>query len=609
MSDLDQGKDREFHKYSVEELYQLLETSSQGLDDREALLRQEKYGGNLLAEPKKKSMLVVFLSNFIHLMALLLWVSGAIAFIADMPQLGLAIWLVNIINGIFSFSQERKADEATEALKNMLPAHVRVIRNGQEEKILAEDLVIGDLILLQEGDKISADARLVETSDLQVEQSALTGESNPIRKSQDPILILGLTKAEMNNLIFAGTSVSEGNGKAVVTATGMDTEFGKIAYLTQNLEEEDSPLELELNRLTKQISLISISIGTIFFLLSVFFVKESLVASFIFALGMIVAFIPEGLLPTVTLSLARAVERMSKKNALVKKLSSVETLGSTSVICTDKTGTLTQNEMTVSNLWTLDREYKVTGVGYESVGKVLDGDREVNGEDDKKLGLLLSGAALCSNAKLLPREEGKGFTVLGDPTEACLRVVAEKADLDMDLVSKKYPRIKELPFESRRKRMTTIHRLRSEEGESRIAFTKGAPKEIGEICKTYLKGDQELPMDQETFERIMEANDSYARNGLRVLALAYRDLSGDSYPGLSEYKVENVERDLVFVGLVVMADPPRPEVKEAVERCRAAGIRVVMITGDYGLTAESIAKRIGIVKKDNPKLISGLELE
>lgn len=604
-----------FQKYKVEELYKVLGTGETGLSQEEAKKRQEEFGKNILAEPKKKSVILVFLSNFIHLMALLLWVSGIIAFIADMPELGIAIWLVNIINGVFSFSQERQADEATEALKNMLPAYARVIRNNEEVKILAEDLVVGDIILLQEGDKVSADARLIETSDLQIEQSALTGESNPIRKSKDPILVEGLTKSEMTNLVFAGTNVSEGNGKAIVTEIGMDTEFGKIAYLTQNLEEEESPLDKELERLTKQISIIAISVGILFFLTSLFFVKESLAGSFIFALGMIVAFIPEGLLPTVTLSLARAVQRMSKKNALVKKLSAVETLGSTSVICTDKTGTLTQNEMTVSNLWTVEKEYEVTGVGYAAVGEVVDGDKKVVGKENDNLNLLLSGAALCSNARLLPPdEESANYTVLGDPTEACLGVVAEKAGLNMDEIKKDYPRIRELPFESRRKRMATIHELpegKAVDEFSRIAYIKGAPKEIVEISSKYYLNGEEYDIDSEISKKIMEANDSYARNGLRVLAVAYRKLGKKNgrHPAVSEYKVENVEEDLVFVGLVVMADPPRPEVAEAVRQCREAGIRVVMITGDYGLTAESIAKRIGIVEKENPKVLSGVELE
>lgn len=601
------------YKFPVNKVLEVLGTSPQGLTQAQAEENQKVQGKNLLEEKKKKSVLLVFLSNFVHLMAVLLWVGGAVAFLAGMPQLGIAVWLVNVINGVFSFWQEHRAGKATEALRNMLPSYARVIRDGEEQKILAEDLVIGDIILLEEGDKISADARLIETSDLQVDQSTLTGESNPVRKIKDAVLKEDLTKAEIPNLIFAGTNVSEGNGRAVVLEIGMKTEFGKIANLTQNMEKEESPLQKELNRLTKQISIIAISFGVFFFVAAIFFVKQPVASAFIFALGMVVAFIPEGLLPTVTLSLAMAVQRMSKRNALVKKLSSVETLGSTSVICTDKTGTLTQNEMTVSNLWLAKKQFEVTGVGYSAKGDVLLNGKKVTAKEDEDLKMLLTAATLCSNARLLPpNEESPRYTVLGDPTEACLGVVAEKAGIDMPKQVMATPRLRELPFESRRKRMTTIHELEKQiEGTKRIAYVKGAPKEVMKLSEFIRVNGEVQAMTEDMRGEIMEANDRYARNGLRVLAVAYRLLHReDNLPvAMSAYTPEIIEQNLVFVGLVVMADPPRPEVAAAVEECRHAGIRIVMITGDYGLTAESIAKRIGIVKEANPRVVSGLELE
>lgn len=601
------------YKLPVNKVLEELETSFQGLTQMQVQENQKKYGKNLIEEKKKKSIILTFLSNFIHLMAILLWIGGAIAFIAGMAQLGVAIWLVNVINGIFSFWQEFRAEKATEALKTMLPSFVRVIRDGQEQKILAEALVPGDIILLEEGDKISADARLIECSDLQVDQSTLTGESNPVHKTKDPVLSDDLTRAETPNLIFAGTSVSEGNGKAIVVEIGMKTEFGKIAGLTQTMGNATSPMQKELNRLTKQVSVIAISSGTFFFLAAVFFVKEPIASSFIFALGMIVAFIPEGLLPIVTLSLAKAVQRMSKRNALVKKLSSVEALGSTSVICTDKTGTLTQNEMTVCNLWLAEKEYEVTGVGYGPVGEIISNGQKFTADDDKDMKSLLIGAALCSNARLLPpNEESTRYTVLGDPTEACLGVAAQKAGIDMSKQSELTPRLRELPFESRRKRMTTIHQLeRQVDGTNRIAYIKGAPKEVMKLSEFICVNGEVQPMAEKMREEIMEANDKYARNGLRVLAVAYRLLhKEDDIPtAMSAYTPEIIEKNLVFVGLVVMADPPRPEVAAAVSECHNAGIRIIMITGDYGLTAESIAKRIGIVKGSNPRVVSGLELQ
>ncbi|MFV0393686.1 MAG: cation-translocating P-type ATPase, partial [Coprobacillaceae bacterium] len=386
-------------KLKVDEVYARMQTSEMGLSALEIADRQKKYGKNIISETKQKSVLLVFLGNFISMMAILLWFGGLIAIFADMAELGIAIWLVNIINGVFSFWQEFRAGKATDALKKMLPSYARVIRDGQEQQILAEDLIIGDIVLVEEGDKISADARLIESTDLQVNQSALTGESNPVRRNHEAVLEENLTRFEVPNLIFAGTSVSSGSAKAVITAIGMETEFGKIANLTQNMKEEKSPLQKELDNLTKQISIIALSIGIFFFVAAVFFVQDPIAKSFIFALGMVVAFIPEGLLPTVTLSLAIAVQRMAKEHALVKKLSAVETLGATSVICSDKTGTLTQNEMTVSHVWLPTKEFEVTGLGYSNEGKILSNNQETTVQQNKDLELLLTGASLCINAR------------------------------------------------------------------------------------------------------------------------------------------------------------------------------------------------------------------
>lgn len=594
------------------QVYNALDSAPSGLTAEQVQTRQAQYGKNQIETQKKRSPVLLFLANFTHLMAILLWIAGIIALLAGMPQLAVAVWMVNVINGVFSFWQEFRAGKATEALRKMLPSYVRIIRHGQEQKILAEDLVPGDVMLLEEGDRISADARLITCSDLQADQSTLTGESNPVRKTADAVLKTGLARAEIPNLVFAGTSVSEGNGTAMVTQTGMKTEFGKIANLTQEMGADKSPLQKQLDRLTKQISVIAISFGVSFFLAAFFFVCEPLAPSFIFALGMIVAFIPEGLLPTVTLSLAMAVQRMSRRNALVKKLASVEALGSTSVICTDKTGTLTQNEMTVSHLWLAGREFEVTGTGYAPVGEVRENGRTITADNDADLRLLLSAAALCNNARLLPPNNEFGrYTVLGDPTEACLGVAAQKVGVDPHALAEHTPRLRELPFESRRKRMSTIHQLETPvENASRIAYIKGAPNEIVRLSTFIRIAGKTEPMTEELRTQIMEANDRYARGGLRVLGVAYRLLRPqDGLPiALSAYTPETIEREMVFIGLTVMADPPRPEVAAAVEQCRRAGIRIIMITGDYGLTAESIAKRIGIVRGEHPRVVSGIDL-
>ena len=595
-------------KLGVSEVYSALKTGEGGLNAGEAQDRARESGKNVLPSQKGRPMIWNFLSNFTHLMAVLLWVAGAIAMIAQMPELAIAVWLVNIINGLFSFWQEFRAGKAIEALKKLLPAYVRALRDGREEKLLAEDLVPGDVILLSEGDRISADARVVEDNDLRVNQSTLTGESNPVRKNSDEVLRGDLSHVEMPNMVFAGTTVSSGTGRAVVCGTGAHTEFGKIANLTQNLKEEPSPLQKEIGNVTKKISVIAVSIGAFFFVLAILLARSNPAAAFITALGMVVAFIPEGLLPTVTLSLAMAVQRMAKRNALIKRLSAVETLGCATAICTDKTGTLTQNEMTVSNLWMDGSDMEITGVGYDAAGgKILKGGQPVR--QDKDLSELLTAASLCCNARLLP-PDGKSprFTVLGDPTEAALLVAAQKDGLDLKQMNTNIPRLRELPFDSGRKRMTTIHQAA---GEPRVAFVKGAPKEVLELCTRRKHGGTDVPMTEEDFRGIMAVNDEYARKGLRVLAVATRTLTGDAAlpVSLSEYTPELVERDLTFRGLVAMVDPPRPDVANAVKECHNAGIRIIMMTGDYGLTAESIARRIGIVEGDHPRIVTGIELQ
>jgi magnesium-transporting ATPase (P-type) len=355
---------------SVQEIYSRYSSGPSGLDPTECLHRLTIYGKNTLIRSKKKSVYIRFFANFTHLMAILLWIGGIVALIAHMPQLAAAVWMVNIINGLFSFWQEFRAEKAADALMQLLPVKVRVIRNGVTIEIAAEDLVPGDLMVLAEGDHISADGRLVEASELRIDQSTLTGESHPVKKTADPSYETDISKIEYQNLVFAGTNVVSGTGLAIVTTTGMTTEFGKVAHLTQGIEEEKSPLQQEMVHITRMVTIVAVSIGILFFIMLMTLTTVTLAESFIFALGMIVAFVPEGLLPTVTLALARGSQRMAKRNALIKRLSAVETLGCTSVICTDKTGTLTQNEMTITRIWIPGSFFSVTGVGYGPEGEI-----------------------------------------------------------------------------------------------------------------------------------------------------------------------------------------------------------------------------------------------
>lgn len=609
------------------EIYSFLQTCENGLSADEAQSRLKEYGPNKLAEAKKKSPLIKLLKNFTHLMAILLWVGGIVGIIAKMPQLTIAIWMVNVINGLFSFWQEFRAEKATDALKKLLPTYTRVLRDGIEQKILAEELVPGDLMLLTEGENISADCRLVEQAVMRTNQSTLTGESRPVAKIADGVLQDGITYTEIPNLVFAGTSVATGTGKAVVISTGMKTEFGKITHLTQEMKEELSPLQIEMKNVTRIVTVIAVLVGVAFFIMSVLLAGITVAESFIFGMGMIVAFVPEGLLPTVTLALAMGTQRMAKRHALIKKLSAVETLGCTTVICTDKTGTLTQNEMTVRYLWIptnlrkanvpteMGRVLRVTGTGYEPSGEIKSDDGKTVTGDDAELSLLIKAANLCNNSRLIPpeeREKGR-WQILGDPTEGCLRAIVNKAQLNLAAIESNYPRIHEIPFDSQRKRMATIHlqevnRIAASNKaailKNRVAFVKGAPKEVLDLCVTVLSGGNEISLSREEIEEIMKVNDQFAREGLRVLAVAQRNLPET----IIEYTPDTVEEKLTFLGLIAMMDPPRPEVADAVEKCHTAGIRIIMITGDYGLTAESIARRVGIVRGENPRIITGFEL-
>ncbi|HEU5315471.1 MAG TPA: cation-transporting P-type ATPase [Chloroflexota bacterium] len=599
------------HALPVADVFAAFHTSPRGLTGADAASRLASAGPNVIREVHGRPLALRFAANFTHLMALLLWIGGAIAFVARLPQLGVAIWAVNLINGAFSFWQEYKAEKATAALRRLLPRTARVIRDAREQRVPAETLVPGDLLLLEAGDRVSADARLIEDAELQVDQSTLTGESRPTHKVSRPVLETGGARAELPNLVFSGTCVAAGSGRAVVVATGMATEFGRIAHLTQTVGESPSPLQKELANVTRAVSAVAVASGVLFFVLAVALAGVDLAESFVFAMGMIVAFVPEGLLPTVTLALAMAVQRMVRRHALVKRLSAVETLGCTSVICTDKTGTLTQNEMTVRGLWMPapardgappGRWLTVGGAGYESTG-ALEQEGAPLATVDGDLALLLAAGALCTNARLLPpNAEACHWTVLGDPTEAALQVVARKGGLDLEQLLAQSPRLAELPFDSQRKRMSTLHAL--VEGTRRL-YVKGAPRELLELCATYRSAGRDVPLDGAVRAAALDANDRFARDGLRLLAVACRDVAAAPGP----LDAAAAERDLTLLGLAAMMDPPRPEVEAAVATCHRAGIRVVMITGDYGLTAESVARRIGIVRGDRPRIVTGRELE
>jgi P-type Ca2+ transporter type 2C len=588
---------------TVPEVYARLMTGPAGLGGAEVAARLARAGPNRLEEVRGRGLVPALLGNLTHVMAVLLWAAGGLALLAELPQLAIAVWTVNLINGVFSTWQEHRAERAVAALRRLLPTAARVLRDGVEVAVTAEELVPGDVLLLAEGDRISADARLVEAHELRVDQSALTGESHPVRRAADALPPGARGPAERGNEVFAGTMVTSGRGKAVVTATGMATEFGAIADLTQGLERELSPLQRELATLSRVVGAIAIGVGLLFFGLAQVLTDLPLGRGLVFALGMIVAFVPEGLLPTVTLALAMGTQRMARRHALVKRLSAVETLGSATVICTDKTGTLTANQMTARTVVVADDRWEVTGTGYGSEGEVRGPDGRRPGPHDGDLLELLRAGALACDARLVPPDDGQErWEVVGDPTEAALLVVAAKAGLDLATANADLPRIGERPFDPGRKRMSTLHRR----DDGLLLCTKGAPQELLERCTTVLVGGAERPLDDAWRERLLARNDELSRDALRVLGVARRSLG----TALRDAPDEVLERDLTWLGMIGMLDPPREAVAAAVATCHRAGIRILMITGDYGVTAESIARRIGLVPPEtSPRIVNGAELE
>jgi len=601
------GIDKEnFLDLSKKDIYLELETSDSGITQTSAQKRLEAYGYNKLKAIRRTSLVLRFMYNFTNLLAVLMWIASGLSFWAGMPEAGWACLIVIFVNAIFSFWQEFKAEKAIDALKKLIPSYARVIRDNTETKVHTSDIVPGDIIIIEDGDNIPADARLIEAHELRVDNSAFSGESKLSHKMAEGFCDgKGFLWLEMPNLIFAGTNVAAGMGKAVVIATGMSTEIGKIAYLTQTVKEELSPLQKEVNRVSKLIAAISIVMGFIFLFVGLVFAKMTFLASVMVAIGIILANVPQGLMPTLTLALAMAVQRMVKRYALIKKLSSVETLGCTNVICTDKTGTLTTNQMSVKKIWIDNKIIEITGSGYDPKGTFSFQGSPLSADELKNdnLDLLFRTAVLCNTAKLVsPSNEQNYWSIIGDPTEGALLTLTQKAGFDDEQQRRDCSLQKRFPFESVRKRMSSINKLPD---GSLCVFVKGAPKEILELSTKIVLGKNVVDMTPSKKSEIIAQLDSFAEDGLRVLGLAYRPFEAKE---LSDVSAEKIEKDLILIGITGMYDPPRPEVKDAVSVCRKAGIRVVMITGDYQITALSIAKQVGIVSSSDPEVITGTEL-
>ncbi|MHC1756488.1 MAG: cation-translocating P-type ATPase [Methanosarcina sp.] len=611
------------HLISLPEFLQRLAVTENGLSEQEATHRLRECGPNILEEAGKESILKRYVRQFRNFFSILLTVGAILSFLGEYLDpgkgniyIGVALVGVVVLNGTFTFVQEYQAAKTMESFRQLLPPHAKVLRDGKVRDILASELVVGDVILLEEGDKVPADGRLIEINTLKVDNSTLTGESEPQLRSLE---CNRSNLLECRNMVFSGTLVQSGNGKAVIFGTGQDTQIGSLATLTEQTVSVDTPIRKELNHFIKIISTIAIFLGITFFLLA-FFIQDVFLASLIFAIGIIVANVPEGLLPTVTLALSLASRRMASRNALIKQLESVETLGSTTVICTDKTGTLTQNRMAVNSLI----------IGFESVEPEKPSTpqesatgQDINGSTKKGLAEKITGsekvidsgakgipvtetpgwnpekihpvfirvAGLCNNAKLY--EAPPGYT--GDPTEGALLVFANSF-VDVKGLQQEYPRLEEFPFDSLTRRMEVV--CRTPEGKLEV-YLKGAPEVVVHMCGSVVESGEVRKLDETRQKELLDRHLRLAEKGERIIALAFRQAEEQKeYTG-----------DFIFLGFIGIVDPPRPEAREAIAKCHAAGIKVVMITGDHPVTAESIARDVGLAGPGKPEIITGDELK
>ena len=574
-----------------------------GLTEDEAGRRLQRYGYNELKKEARISPFTIFMNQFKNILIAILLIAIVLsAVVGELIDAGIIAAIV-IFCAVLGFTQEYRSERALETLKKMLSPTITVLRGGRQEEIPSKELVPGDMLLIEAGDKIPADARLVESHSLMCDEASLTGESVPLSKETEP-LPEDVRVSDRNNIVFAGTTVTYGRGKAVVTSTGMNTEFGEIAKAVTTVKAETTPLAKRTGEIGKWLGIICLSICFLILVISI--VREAfwgqidlrfIMGMVMFAVALTVAAVPEALPAIVTGALAIGMRQMANRNALVRKMPAVETLGCTTVICSDKTGTLTKGEMTVRKIFNRGRMMEVTGVGYTPVGE-LRGSEVIKTADDLPLRLFLLGGILCNDA-VLQEKEGH-WSIKGDPTEGALVVAAEKAGLRPDEMRRENPRIEEIPFSSERKRMTTIHQM---ENGKRVAFMKGAPEVVLERCSRTFEDSRMEELGDVEKAQILKINQEMAQKALRVLGIAYRELQD----GIA-YTEEAIEKDMAFLGLAGMIDPPREDAIEAVKVCKQVHITPIMITGDHKLTAVAIAREIGIYKEGDV-VLTGEELE
>jgi len=613
-----------WHTKTIEEVAEALGTDlKRGLTAQEAQARLEQYGPNELQERPRPSFWKMLLDQFNQFLVLILIVAAIVSFLLGEYLDSGAIMAIVILNAILGVIQESKAEEALAALQKMAAPNAQVLRDGHLLTIPAREVVPGDVVILETGNYVPADVRLVESVNLRIEEAPLTGESVSVEKDAELVLKEDLPLGDRRNLAFMGTVVSYGRGKGIVVATGMNTEIGLIAEMIQSYEEEPTPLQVKLDQLGKWLGIGCLTVCGLVFVIGVLrdtnvamifqpdggplaylnTFKQAIVDMFMVAVSLAIAAVPEGLPAVVTIVLALGMQEMIKRHALIRKLPAVETLGSATTICSDKTGTLTQDKMRAMQMYVDRTILSISGDGYKPVGEFSDNGRPVDLSGYPGSNLLLRAGLLCNDARLEPDPDNDdSWRMVGDPTEGALVVAAAKAGFWREELERDYPRLAEIPFDSERKRMTTIHP--DPKWGNYVAYVKGAPDIIIGLCTKVIEDGQERPLTAERRRRILEVNEALSSNALRVLGVAYRPL-----PEVPKNpSIEEIERDLTFVGLIGMIDPARPEVREAIKVARQAGIKTIMITGDYKNTAVAIAKELDLLTPDG-RVLTGAELD
>jgi len=601
-----------YQKTAAETAVELNTDLENGLPPEAAEARLEQYGPNELEERGAKSRWRILGEQFTEVMVVILIIAAVVSVFLNEFTNAVVILLIVILNAVLGYTQEYRAEQAIAALKQMAVPLVRVLRGGQIAEISAREIVPGDIVLLEAGNMVPADGRLLEAVNLKAQEAALTGESEAVEKNAGLVAGGELPVGDRKNMVYMGTVITYGRGRVIITETGMGTELGRIANLIQSVEREPTPLQRRLENLGKTLALAAL--GLILVVIGIGWVQgEAWTTLVLTAISLAVAVVPEGLPAVVTITLALGAQRMLKRESLVRKLPAVEALGSVTTICSDKTGTLTENRMTVTLLDVAGDQRSVDALLERGIPmKRLDADIDLNlAPSERTLTLLVKAMTLANDARLQTTDDGQGQRAIGDPTEGALIVAASQLGLEKETLEERWPRVAEVPFSSERKRMTTVHETLVPPSETDapwrddpyVAFSKGAVDSLLEVTDQVWIGDGAVPLDEDLLERINRANAEMAANGQRVLGVAFRTL--DDLP--EEGSSEQIEKNMIFIGLVGMLDPPRPEVREAVAKCRTAGIRPVMITGDHPLTAKHIAVELDIARPES-QTITGSEL-